>query len=285
MNIPDPLDEIVQQLQSGLYVILDDLPNHGYYVTKQLSEKIITFTLCSISLKLGDFYGTLKFNKPQRLDITVPVCNVRNFLIYFLKYYTLSEQTSILVYDLGEKNFNWSEYNTTLYINPSAKVAMWKNEEIFKMENNKCIIEEFQPPWKSVYFNLKKDNRVILQLHGKEMILYPKSFESLFLMDKDLYQVLCLENCNRNRLLIERNVCEFKFLLEKNDRISVCMKTCNPYACWHFSNRYLFNILSDSIMKMLTVLKNSTHWGNTQILDDKISHDILNLKNVTFLYK
>lgn len=270
MNIPDSLTEVLQQLQSGLYIFSDDLPNHGFYVTKQLSKKTITFTLCSISLNLGDFYGTLH---PQRLNMYIPVQNVKKFFIYFFKYYTPSEHISILAYDLGQNELHLSDSNNNLYINRSAQVAMWKTGEIFKIKDNKCVIGESG----KVYFKLEEDNTVKLQSYDKQMILYPESLKSSFLMDEDLYQIMCKENWKHSRLIHNRNICKFKFLLEQNDRISVSIKIANPYACLYFSNRYLFNILSESIMKILTVLKNNNRCGLKHILDDKIAHDVLNL--------
>lgn len=284
MNLDYSLAEVLQQLQSGLYVLSNDLPNHGYYVTKNLSKKVVTFNLCPISSNLSDFYGTLELDKPQRFDLSLPVHNVKKFLINFLKYYIRSEEKPILAYDLGQNDLYVNDSNNHFYINRSAQVVMWKNGEIFKMKDNTCVIENFQSSSK-IHLILREDDCVVLHSNDKQQLLHPNSLESLFLMDDDLYQILYQDNFSRNRLLIDRNVCEFKFLLEKNNRISVCMKTFNPYACWYFSNRCLFNILSKSIMEMLTFLKNNRRWGHKQILDDKIPHEVLNLKSTMFLYK
>lgn len=275
------LTEILKSLRSGLYVISEDLPDHGYYVSKSPSEKNITFSLCSISRKLSDFYGTLELNKQQRLDISVPASNVRNFLTYFLKHYTPLEQKPILAYEFVLDCDVTSYGHHNIFINRSANVAMWEDGKIFPLKHGKCIIREAS--CHGINFTLKDDNKVILRLWGKKQILQPMSVDSLILWDDDLCKEMFEDNWEDYRVEIDRKVCQFNFLLEDKERISVCVKTRNPYVCWYFRNQYLFNTLSKSIMDLLSILKNNGRWGDVH--NNRITNDILNLKRTTYLHK
>lgn len=284
-NIPDSLAEILlHNLSSGFYVYSDNLPNHGYYVTKELSKNSIIFNLCSISLNLHHFYGTFEYNKPMRFDMVLSTSNVRNFLLYFLKYYTLSEKMSVLAYDLErDASFNGSFLQHHFYINRSAQLAMWKTGEIFEIKNNECIIEKSELGCRDIYFILKEDDTVLLYSTGrKQQKLYPKSLESCILLDNDIYEMFIKDGYKPNRCLIERNICEFKFVFDKMERISVCMKMRNPYACWYFRNQYLFNILSKSIMENLIDLKNNVRWGCLLNSFDKKLRNLSDGKNLNF---
>lgn len=238
---PDRSEEF---FRSGLYV-RKDLPDHGYYVSSS-TKKFFSLTLCCISQTMWYFSVPFKPYKVYRIIGSVSPLKLREFITLFMKQYSLAKQNSILAYRY--------KIDRTFFIDRSANAVMWDDGDTYALdENNRVVIKPKYDYFGSIRFSLKDDERVKLQFCGKRQTRKPTSLEScLFHQSKNTY---IYKDDWENQVPFCRRVCEFELKFEEKDKISVCVITRNPNACWYYRNEDLFDTLSKQIVKTFSNLR------------------------------
>lgn len=249
INVSDEYSQLASslaELREGLYVVSkEDFPKHGYYVSMGMST--VTFTLCYFNDRFFAKYP----EELQQFSILTAASNLRDFLKCFLKRYRPVGQNPILVYRFSGTGI--------FFINPDSNVVMWTDDETYGIKHNKC---EIKKPYYGVGFHglngvrllLKYKNKVFLRYYDRKYKLEPRSLESHLLYD-DL-------NFDRHKyweedpLSLGRKSCQFEISLEGKKEISLRVLTSNLRCCRFFNDHELFDILSESIEKIILEVGN-----------------------------
>lgn len=236
---------IFRSIQDGIYVLDNDLPDHGFYV----STSPLTFTLFCI----GDRMSTYTFRSLWRFSHLTPLFNLITFLNMFLERYCTVAQKTVLAYPF---------YKDFIYVNPSASVAMWTSYEkkIKKLNHNECILMSLsEVPWNRPYgtvFKMEEDKSANL-IDGKTIkTLQSTSLESSILNnDWDVYnqsRQYCPDSWKGGLIPLSRKVCKLEIVLKEH--IVVHVSTADPSQCLEFINENclnMLNALSENIMEGL----------------------------------
>lgn len=249
MNVSDEFAQLIpilRSLQKGLYVRDDDLPDHGYYVSRETSGNTFTFTLCCISQRMKAHYS----HRIWKINVSIPTSNLVTFLKFFSKYYCPATQKSILAY-----RFN----NSFIYVNRPASVAMGFDGEKKKIKNNKCIlVDVFEHPWfkpNGVVLKLEEDTDADLIIGRAIYTLDSRSLESSILSDDYDDGYFIPDDWKAGSIPIARKVCKIEISLEGKSEIAVHVSTTNPDIGWQFNNGDSLNMLSEKIIQELWHLK------------------------------
>lgn len=252
LNVSDEFAQLIpilRLIQEGMYVLeVDDLPNHGYYVSKGTSGNTITFTLFCINKTI------LRPNahKLWEMNFSTPVANLINFLNFFSNHYYLANKKSILAYQTRTNNF--------IYVNSSGTVVWWPNGSKKLINSNKfCPLSRC-----GIVFRLKDDNEAELftipELRPFEPwrpfvnSLKAMSLESSILKNDYTYgtiEHLVSNSWKAGPIPITRKLCTIEISLEGKRDIGVHVSTPNTSLCRQINNKDLLNTLTENIMKEL----------------------------------
>lgn len=239
---------ILRSLQEGVYVPDDDLPYHGYYVSRGTSDNTITFTLFCLNEKIKLYFS----DKIWDINVSTAIANLITFLNFFSKHYYPAAESSISAYQCDDG---------FIYVNPSTTVAMWIDGKKRKIKHNKCcLVDVFEQPW-------LKPNGIVLRLEEDKY--------ADLIVGKYVYTLQCIslkssilnndnDDLKRNDLVpnkwkagpipINRKVCTIEISLGGEKDIAVQISTPNPFLCEKVNNKKLLNTLTEKIMEKLSQL-------------------------------
>lgn len=250
MNVSEEFTRLIPVLRSlreGLYVVSTDLPEHGYYVSRDNSEDKIAFTLCCIGEKIDDTCPM----EMRRFEVSTSVSNLREFIEFFLEHYCPVEEKQVSAYRF-HKCYDF-------FINPARNAVLWHDGFVYPILYGTCSIGS---PWNvfssfflaDIHVRLQNGNKTITVHDGCDEIhkLRSKSLKSLLLTDDRLHteseKYLSSENWKGgDPLPLSRKAGRFEISLAGKEKISVNASTPEAVSCWRFNNKKLMDKLSPSI--------------------------------------
>lgn len=252
LNVSDEFAQLIpilRLIQEGMYVLeADDLPKHGYYVSKGTSGNTITFTLFCINKKI------LRPNahKLWETNVSTPVADLISFLIFFSNHYCLAAKKSILAYQTRTNNF--------IYVNSSGTVAWWPDGSKKSINSNKlCQLGRC-----GIVLRLKDGNEAELFMIPELSPFEPwsplvnplkaMSLESSILNNDYTYgtiEHLVPNSWKAGPIPITRKLCTIEISLGGKGDVGVRVSTPNTSLCRQINNKYLLNTLTENIMKEL----------------------------------
>lgn len=251
LNVSDEFAQLIpilRSLQEGVYVPNDDLPHHGYYVSRGTSGNTITFTLFCINEKKKIYIS----DKIWDINVSSPTANLITFLNFFLKGYYPAANSSVSAYKC-DKSF--------IYVNPSATVAMWINGKKRKIKYGKCcLVDVFDQPWfkpNGIVLRLNDDKNADLIVGKYVYTLNYMSLKSSILyddIDDYISNDLVPNKWKTGPIPINRKICTIEISLEGKKDIAIQVSTPNPYLCATVHNKKMLNMLTENIMEELSKL-------------------------------
>lgn len=247
---------VLRSLRVGLYVLSgEDVPGHGYYVSRKISEDKITFTLCCMRYRTDR-----KCTNVHRFGVSAKASYLRDFLERFLQEYRPLERDAIFVYrtDCG---------SDLVFVNPLAEKLM-VNGRIYPIKNNECVVplfHRFGIPCSTGHYSFKKNNVMEAytdiwyprRVRAEKEIIQPVSLESHLLNDDYEYYSdddLLRDIWKGGPLPINTEPGHFEISLKQNETIPVEVSIANRYITPRYKE--LFHTLSKSIVvKMLQLRK------------------------------